>query len=406
MKFFVGAKFSDKKLILSDTLKRKIYLINNIDLSFYNKDSLLYSKELKKIFQINNKIIFSEKCYEDRIIDFYKFYNSVRNSKQMNLTLDFGEDCNLNCKYCYEDKNIPYDKNLNISLLYDFIVKYVSQNEISNIHFELYGGEPLLYKDLIVNFLHKMKESKLSYDFSIMTNGTLYDKEFYQYLIENGLKKVEISLDGPEHIHEKMRPMKSGQNGYTLIVSNLQKLVEITSVVVRVNVGKYNISYLKKLMNDLEKFDLKKKIFIYFTPIIHPSLQLDFNKPCYELGNLYEYALKQGFCIPMRLYSSGPCYLQKNHSYAVLSDNAICKCIAIKNTRVENTELFDKSGCKSQIKISSECERCDLLPICFGGCQYKDTECSKLVFESILPRFLRGKGEYYGKTEKNGYYIC
>lgn len=48
MKFFVGAKFSDKKLILSDTLKRKIYLINNIDLSFYNKDSLLYSKELKK----------------------------------------------------------------------------------------------------------------------------------------------------------------------------------------------------------------------------------------------------------------------------------------------------------------------------------------------------------------------
>ncbi len=151
MKFFVGAKFSDKKLILSDTLKRKIYLINNIDLSFYNKDSLLYSKELKKIFQINNKIIFSEKCYEDRIIDFYKFYNSVRNSKQMNLTLDFGEDCNLNCKYCYEDKNIPYDKNLNISLLYDFIVKYVSQNEISNIHFELYGGEPLLYKDLKIS---------------------------------------------------------------------------------------------------------------------------------------------------------------------------------------------------------------------------------------------------------------
>lgn len=78
-------------------------------------------------------------------------------------------DCNLRCKYCFEDKY--HRKQYMSKKTIDDIKKQIVKDKnflCDNLQF--FGGEPMLYEECIIDFIKTFKD-KLTY--VIMTNGTI-----------------------------------------------------------------------------------------------------------------------------------------------------------------------------------------------------------------------------------------
>jgi radical SAM protein with 4Fe4S-binding SPASM domain len=64
------------------------------------------------------------------------------------------------------------------------------------------GGEPFLRKDLF-EILEEM--STAGFAIFLLTNGTLIDKEKAEHLARLGINGVQVSIEGPEEIHNSIR---------------------------------------------------------------------------------------------------------------------------------------------------------------------------------------------------------
>ena len=396
--YYVGVKCDNSSIIVCDTLTRRIVKISDVDASGFNNDCLLFSSDIDKL--LGDK--YNEDFQADRRGLLERRFASIRESRVLNLTIAFSKKCNLACKYCYEQHDELGNHTIVIDTLCKFIIAYVKEHSMKQVHLELYGGEPLLHKAEIRSLLHFLELQHINFSLSMMTNGTLYDESFYSELIKSGLQKVEISVDGPERIHNFQRPMKNNQNCFKEIINTIELICNKVPVVIRVNTGRNNIDYIISLLEEFVRLDIHNKISIYFTPIINSPQAFSTKEEFSKIGQCYLEASKLGFNIPMRIYATGPCYLYENHSFAVLPDNSIRKCIAIPETIVGDTISGQLSPVSYQ-SVKKECYNCDLYPICFGGCQYGSGmchPCPEKLFEGLLPGFLLGKEIAY-ERQKN-----
>lgn len=121
----------------------------------------------------------------------------------MNYIFHLTRRCNLNCKYCYENKGIEDLSFENIKLVIDSEIK--AKNKISTISF--YGGEPLIRKDLIYQIVDyiKSQKRKTKFFFNMTTNGTLLDEEFIAFAKKNEFLHIAYSFDGIKEIHDLNR---------------------------------------------------------------------------------------------------------------------------------------------------------------------------------------------------------
>lgn len=109
--------------------------------------------------------------------------------------------CNMSCSYCYEQHNKDFGRFTEESLLeaYNFLLNN-SKKEFKR--FQFFGGEPLIHKDLILNFLKK-NSSYLSDNYhnsnhqlvSTITNGILLSEEFINEYFSYDFTWLMISLD-------------------------------------------------------------------------------------------------------------------------------------------------------------------------------------------------------------------
>ncbi|MCX6709357.1 MAG: radical SAM protein [Candidatus Woesearchaeota archaeon] len=106
--------------------------------------------------------------------------------------------CNLHCRMCdipiksEKDKMSTDDFK---SAIGDFLRAGVKSIVIS-------GGEPLLIEGIfeIISFAHKKGIAV-----SIPTNGTLINESIAKSLKNSGVRVVNVSIDGPKHIHDAIR---------------------------------------------------------------------------------------------------------------------------------------------------------------------------------------------------------
>ena len=105
----------------------------------------------------------------------------------MEYTISITNKCNLHCAYCYE-RHLNTDYGHIDDERADRIIKFITdRNDAGRVY--LFGGEPLLYKDLIKRFCTEI-EAK---EFVITTNGTLLDEEFITWCDECG-KNIVINM--------------------------------------------------------------------------------------------------------------------------------------------------------------------------------------------------------------------
>jgi len=125
------------------------------------------------------------------------------------------EKCNLYCEMCF----IRTIKKKFEELDFGIIKKLIKELNIFKPMLSLSGGEPTIYK-YFFETVELIK--KTGFDLTIVTNGVkLY--EIADFLVETGVDKIKISIDGPPDVHNKIR----GKNVFERIEMGIEEINEI-----------------------------------------------------------------------------------------------------------------------------------------------------------------------------------
>ncbi|MDF2540588.1 MAG: Cys-rich peptide radical maturase CcpM [Herbinix sp.] len=160
----------------------------------------------------------------------YLKYHLDSNIQQ--ITLQVTQNCNLRCGYCAYSGNYEQRVHNNKTMDFetakkciDYGMKHSANTDMISIAF--YGGEPLLQIELIKKCIEYINanypEKEIMY--TTTTNGTLLTEDIVNYF-ESIDFNVNISLDGPQDIHDKQRKFADGRGSFQLIFKNLQNIKE------------------------------------------------------------------------------------------------------------------------------------------------------------------------------------
>ncbi|MEN8134570.1 MAG: radical SAM protein [Thermodesulfobacteriota bacterium] len=135
------------------------------------------------------------------------------------------ERCNLNCSHCYQSGDRVDELSLvEIRDVLDEIIEMIKAwEETYGLEFSpslnVTGGEPFLRQDLF-EILAEMR----SRDFAIylLTNGTLLDVDKTMALADLGVRGVQVSLEGPQEIHDSIR----GKGSFEASCRGVQHLLD------------------------------------------------------------------------------------------------------------------------------------------------------------------------------------
>ncbi len=288
-------------------------------------------------------------------------------------------DCNLHCKYCYEQADRAKATQgtfsaENTKKLINFILETHDQ-AAPEIRIVFFGGEPLLFFDklkeitesLKKEFVEKYPEKKLL--FSITTNLTLPDRPQLDYLLANGFSFM-VSLDGKKESHDLNR----GEGSFFAAVGRLSYLyAKQASVKLRATINKNNIKDFKSNIIFLNSLGFPFSwVFDYSETYTPEELQF-FLK---ELHDFYTNTLaindqtideyiarkdKQKFCI------------DPYQTISVRYDGKLIICSGVNNVIGSLAEgVTEYDGVKMLYFYNNnpeeECRKCLSFEYCLGGC--------------------------------------
>jgi uncharacterized protein len=114
------------------------------------------------------------------------------------IKIQLGLKCNYTCTYCNQ-RSQPHDGDANLKAVERFLSKFPEWFELDDpIKIEFWGGEPLVYWKTLKPLAEGIRKIAPTASFSLITNGSLLDKEKVDWLFEVGFN-IAISHDGPSH---------------------------------------------------------------------------------------------------------------------------------------------------------------------------------------------------------------
>ena len=158
------------------------------------------------------------------------------------------ERCNLWCRHCYqgergtEELTLPEIK----SVIAEVSAMLRDWSELHGISFSpsfnITGGEPFLRDDLF-DILEEIKKQGIK--IFLLTNGTLVSGENAKQLADLGIQGVQISIEGPEEVHDDIR----GQGSFAASSAGIEHLVDAgVPVTLNVTLSSLNAGEVKKIV--------------------------------------------------------------------------------------------------------------------------------------------------------------
>ncbi|MBE6853305.1 MAG: radical SAM protein [Ruminococcus sp.] len=158
----------------------------------------------------------------------------------LDYVISITNKCNLSCRYCYEKKLNTTLGNIDEKTSEDIIKFISSRNDAKYIY--LFGGEPLLYKDLIKKFVTSLR----AHMFIVTTNGMLLDEEFIKWSMENNVR-INLSHDGEDCSDRGIDVNELNSRLAILLRYQPKTLVQLVYTEKTLDKLYDNIIYLKKL---------------------------------------------------------------------------------------------------------------------------------------------------------------
>ncbi|MBC2705952.1 anaerobic sulfatase maturase [Desulfobacula sp.] len=141
-----------------------------------------------------------------------------------------GDLCNMACHYCYYSSGGAVSdsaQRMPDDILETYICQHIQAHPGPVVRFSWHGGEPTLlgidFFKKAVAFQKKYQPAGVLIQNGIQTNGTLLDETWCRFLKKEGFS-VGLSLDGPEHLHNRYRTTKSGKGTHSRVMLGQQLL--------------------------------------------------------------------------------------------------------------------------------------------------------------------------------------
>lgn len=134
--------------------------------------------------------------------------------------------CTLRCAYCH-DRRTGSDQAMSFQVMARMIASALAGHE--RVHFIWHGGEPTLLpitfyeKAFLVQARLRRPGHKVGNCFQ--TNATMLTPAWAHFFRSNEIQ-VGISIDGPEHLHNRYRSYESSRGSYTDVIQGLNLLRE------------------------------------------------------------------------------------------------------------------------------------------------------------------------------------
>ena len=184
--------------------------------------------------------------------------------------------CNLRCAYCYANggdsgKTISRDiSRLAMDHFFSTLRSGAAQGGTArkNVNLSIHGGgeatvEFAVLKEIVAEFFARTQAAGLNRSVQMGTNGT-YNDSVHQWIMKNDIY-VNISLDGPRDVQNHLRPFRSGQPSYNVVVRNLKALVEAgRHVYVRATVTSDTLEFMEETVELAKYLGIDK---IHFEPV-------------------------------------------------------------------------------------------------------------------------------------------
>jgi len=143
--------------------------------------------------------------------------------RQLLLQWHITERCNLRCAHCYQEgysgAELPFSGIVNILCQYLDFLKSWKGGARRFGHITVSGGEPFVREDFF-EILELFRSHKKEFSFSILTNGSLINREVAGRLSFLGPRFVQLSLEGTESTHDALR----GKGSYAKALEAIRHL--------------------------------------------------------------------------------------------------------------------------------------------------------------------------------------
>jgi uncharacterized protein len=180
-----------------------------------------------------------------------------------------GADCNMACDYCfYSGKKSLYPDaekhRMDDAVLKEMIRQMMVHGE-SEISFCWQGGEPTL---MDVDYFRRAVDYQIQFGRgktvgnAIQTNGVLIDQKWADFLFDHRFL-TGISLDGPQHIHDRYRRTAGGGSSWEKTLDAAKRLLDRgVSVNALSVVNDYSARYPDEIYGFLKEAGLSYMQFI------------------------------------------------------------------------------------------------------------------------------------------------
>jgi len=339
---------------------------------------------------LREKHVLVEEEENEKLLQIKQYQRNCNCYGQQDLSLTICPTlaCNFSCPYCFEtsrdDTTVMHDAT--ISNLVAFMQQRAGTRKI---HLDWYGGEPTLAFDVIETITRRVLEKGLRLEGAqLITNGYLLDQEKIDRLNELKIDTVQVTLDGPERIHDKRRTLKNHAPTFGAIIANIDRLMESSfngQCLIRVNVDKTNKDHFAGLHRSLSDRYSEKNVTIYAATLKDTTPEtLDVHEWAQYCLDLYwQHGITTKYMVYPKNNESGLCLAHYSNSFVAGPRGEIYKCWEdvgcspeiVGNVNdsnpVTNHDVLARYSVAADPFLNASCVACRFLPICTEACPKK-----------------------------------
>lgn len=359
-------------------------------LTVLDKNIECFIKEKENIEELLRQGFIVNKCLDEFNKLRFEHLSAIYSKKSDKLHVEISPTtkCQAKCWYCFEN-NVAKKTTLkdeDIEQIGTFISKKIEETGCKELSIMFFGGEPTIAISTLLKIGSLIQrvcdEHGIVWHSDMISNGILLSHKNTALLVEQiRLKHVQITLDGLKETYNKNK----GINVFDKVIDNIVDIAGIINISIRLNISKNNLEEIEKLIEYL-LFDkkLNGKVRIYLARVDDNDSN-DKLGECIEHDYFYEFkynmykkfiprskSLKKEDLLPQvkRVF----CGYESCQQLMIGPEGELYKCqrhLGQEEKRVGNIwtgELYSNDNVYTDIVILSKCEKCELLPICYGGC--------------------------------------
>ncbi|MEV0733439.1 radical SAM protein [Polymorphospora sp. NPDC050346] len=166
--------------------------------------------------------------------------------------------CNMGCTYCGQTHRRTSLRGNHREAVRRRVLAMLEHPQTRAMRLDWFGGEPLMgfaaIRDLSQSFVPVVDQRELDWTSVIVTNGALLDIRKIKVLAEEcRVTHAEITIDGPPEMHDRHRPLKSGETSFWRIVEAVTQALDDESTAgmtfgIRSNVDVHNEDSITELL--------------------------------------------------------------------------------------------------------------------------------------------------------------